>query len=94
MQLRQTRSMCNALKDPFEFFNTTTAPNFDGFLSDGISDDELAKQRYAFINLGNPQSNLDPDELALYILVICFSLAQFILIIRYFLRLQVYFDRL
>lgn len=93
--------MCDAVNIPFDFPNLNlTDFDSDTFLRDSFdiddldTDDEIGIQKLKFFNLRNPKSNLDPDELALYIMVIILATAQFILIIRYFMRLQVYFDRL
>jgi hypothetical protein len=74
--------MCSIEKDPFAFNFTHEHEQNDPF------------NRYDIKGAGKFDSNLDGDELLLYILVISFSTLQFILIIRYFLRLQRYFDRL
>ena len=80
VSLNVVRSMCNAIDDPFKYE--------DG----GDSDDEDNIQ--SFLEINNAKSNLDWDEFTLYVMVILFASIQFSLIIRYFLRLSVYFDRL
>lgn len=96
VKLIASRKMCNVLNDPFNFelpsrrLESLSDGDFDK--NGDALDDDL--QSFKFINLANPQSNLDPDELVLYLLVMIFAMAQFALIIRYFMRLQIYFDRL
>ena len=46
------------------------------------------------LDLRKHYSNIDPDELALYIIVIIFASAHLSLIVRYFLRLSLYFEKL
>ena len=78
------RNMCDSITDPFSFQEKNGAQQ---------ADDDLAGNRYNF-NLLHEDSNLEPDELALYILIILLAMAHFLLIVRYFFRLQIYFDRL
>ena len=44
--------------------------------------------------LQKEHSNIDADELALYSIVVIFASAHLFLIVRYFLRLRVYFKKL
>ena len=82
VSLDVSRSTCDAITDPF-------------YIQDIDEDggDPLAGNRFTF-NLVDPDSNLEPDQLGLYLLIIILSMVQFTLIVRYFFRLQVYFDRL
>ena len=79
-----TRSMCNAENDPFYYESGDEDEKNFGLLS-GL---------WQSSRLVNPSSNLDPDELALYALVLIFATLQLALTVRYFMRLQKYFDRL
>ena len=86
--------MCDVIKDPFAFQNGDTTSSFLNDEEDDNSLDMRANDLHFSFDLMNPESNLEPDQLALYILIILLSAIQFSLIIRYFLRLQIYFDRL
>ena len=62
------------IKDPFDFepddyYKPTKEEKDDS----EEEDDESFFQSLKFINLADPESNLDPDELALYMLVIAFA---------------------
>ena len=81
VSLHTVRSMCNAIDDPFKIED-----------DDGGDNEEEGIQ--SLIEFNNTNSNLNYDEFTLYVLVILFASIQFALIIRYFLRLSVYFDRL
>ena len=70
--------MCNSIADPFE------DQDYDNRRKYEVNDKGFIVLK---ADLLNPDSNLDPDELALYISVIIFATAQFLLIIRYFVRL-------
>ena len=72
---------CDAIKDPF-------------YIQGETATDTSAGNQFKFTNLLQDESNLEPDELALYILIILLSIVQFTMIVRYFFRLQGYFDRL
>lgn len=68
VKLTDKREMCNVIKDPFDFEPTDYyKPDEDDF------EDDETSQSLRFINLVDPDSNLDPDELTLYVLVILFS---------------------
>ena len=81
VSLNTVRKMCDAINSPFS-------------TEDGDDDDDNEEEIQSFFNLNNYKSNLNYDEFTLYVMVIIFASIQFALIIRYFLRLSVYFDRL
>jgi len=56
------------IKDPFDFEPDDYYKPYE----DDSEDDETS-QSLRFVNLNNPESNLDPDELTLYALVITFA---------------------
>ncbi len=77
--------MCNFVHDPF--FSNVIQDEF-------LYSSDIMTERYNIVDVGNKFSNLDPDELTLYLVVIALSLIQFIMLLRYFLNLQNYFDKL
>jgi hypothetical protein len=77
--------MCNVVHDPF--FSNVIQDEF-------LYSSDIITERYNIVDVGNKFSNLDPDELTLYLVVIALSLIQFIMLLRYFLNLQNYFDKL
>ena len=77
--------MCNFVHDPF--FSNVIQDEF-------LYSSDIITERYNIVDVGNKFSNLDPDELTLYLVVIALSLIQFIMLLRYFLNLQNYFDKL
>jgi hypothetical protein len=77
--------MCNVVHDPF--FSNVIQDEF-------LYSSDIVTERYNIVDVGNKFSNLDPDELTLYLVVIALSLIQFIMLLRYFLNLQNYFDKL
>lgn len=77
--------MCNVVHDPF--FSNVIQDEF-------LYSSDIMTERYNIVDVGNKFSNLDPDELTLYLVVIALSLIQFIMLLRYFLNLQNYFDKL
>jgi len=64
VSLRTKHSMCNAITDPF---------SFEGHAHNSMIDDPYAQNLGVGSMLNNPDSNLDPNELALYLMVILFA---------------------
>ena len=76
VELHMLRTMCNVEQDPFAFNLIDEFEQGDIF------------QRFGMFDVNSKNSNLDPDEVGLYLLVVLFSSFHFGLVIRYLLRLQ------
>ena len=64
-------------------------------MADDLVDPKAKPRRFSIKDLiSTSNSNLDVDELMLYTFTIILASIHMSLIIRYFLRLRVYFDRL